>query len=138
MGFEQALSRSIGLFGRLGKAAGNTEAYEFTDVDRSWSLGTRVAGEGWRRADDSAGLAVVVNNASAARQRFLAAGGLGILVGDGRLPRPAAEQILETYYSAALLKQVQVSLDYQWIDHPAYNTQRGPVSIIAIRLHGQF
>jgi high affinity Mn2+ porin len=138
IGFEQALSRNVGLFGRIGKAAGNVEAYEFTDVDRSWVLGTHLAGDGWHRSDDSAGFAVVANNASAARQRYLAAGGLGILVGDGRLPRAAAEQIFETYYSAALLKLLQVSFDYQWIGHPAYNAERGPVSVIAIRLHGQF
>jgi high affinity Mn2+ porin len=138
VGFEQQLPNNFGLFGRIGKAAGNVEAYEFTDVDRSWSVGSRVTGAGWHRSDDSAGVAAIDNNASAARQRYLAAGGLGILVGDGRLPRPAAEQILETYYSAALLRQLQVSIDYQWINHPAYNKDRGPVSVIALRVHSQF
>jgi high affinity Mn2+ porin len=114
------------------------ESYEFTDVDRSWSLGTSVTGADWHRAGDVAGIAAVNNNASAARQRYLAAGGLGILVGDSRLPRPAAEQILEAYYSAALLKQLHMSIDYQWINHPAYNRDRGPVSVIALRVHAQF
>jgi high affinity Mn2+ porin len=138
VGFEQGLPHNFGLFGRIGKAAGNVEAYEFTDVDRSLSVGARVTGADWHRSDDSAGIAAVNNNASAARQQYLAAGGLGILVGDGRLPRPEAEQILETYYSAALLRQLYVSIDYQWINHPAYNPQRGPVSVITLRVHSQF
>jgi high affinity Mn2+ porin len=138
VGFEQQLQHNFGLFGRIGKAAGNVESYEFTDVDRSWSLGTSVTGADWHRAGDVAGIAAVNNNASAARQRYLAAGGLGILVGDSRLPRPAAEQILEAYYSAALLKQLHMSIDYQWINHPAYNRDRGPVSVIALRVHAQF
>lgn len=138
IGWEQQLPYDVGLFGRIGKAAGNVEAYEFTDVDRSWSLGASMAGGLWRRAEDTVGVAAVNNNASAARQRFLDAGGLGILVGDGRLPHPGAEQIFETYYSAALFSQLHVSVDYQWINHPAYNRDRGPVSLVALRLHGQF
>ena len=66
------------------------------------------------------------------------AGGLGILIGDGKLPHPAAEEIIETYYSAALFSHAQLSLDYQWINHPAYNTDRGPASVFAVRFHAQF
>jgi high affinity Mn2+ porin len=67
----------------------------------------------------------------------LNAGGLGILIGDGKLPHPGPEQIIETYYSAAVGKFLRLSLDYQWIGHPAYNRDRGPVSIVAIRRHAQ-
>ena len=138
IGFEQQLPHAVGLFGRFGKAAGNVEAYEFTDADRSWSLGASVTGADWHRGGDTVGMAAINNAASAARQRYLAAGGLGILIGDGRLPHPAAEQIFETYYSAALFRQLHVSLDYQWINHPAYNQDRGPVSLVALRVHSQF
>jgi len=65
------------------------------------------------------------------------AGGLGILVGDGRLPHPRPEQILETYYDWALLPQLHASIDYQYIRNPAYNGDRGPVSVFAIRMHTQ-
>jgi high affinity Mn2+ porin len=68
----------------------------------------------------------------------LNAGGLGILVGDGRLPHPGAEQIAETYYSLAVLAAAALTLDYQWIKNPAYNGDRGPVSVFAIRVHAQF
>ena len=66
------------------------------------------------------------------------AGGLGILVCDGKLPHPGAEEILETYYDAAVLPHAQLTVDYQYIDHPAYNRDRGPVSVWAVRFHAQF
>lgn len=135
---EQSISASLGAFMRVGKAQGNVEAYEFTDVDRSAALGLSLKGSAWHRQQDTVGLAAVVNNASAARQRYLAAGGLGIIIGDGRLPHPGPEQILETYYSAQVLAHLDLSLDYQWVDHPAFNRDRGPVSLLAFRLHAQF
>ncbi len=138
LSFEQQLSTDFGLFGRVGKAAGNVEAYEFTDVDRTAALGLSLQGSSWHRADDTVGLVAINNNASAARQRYLNAGGLGILVGDGKLPHPGPEQIVETYYSAAFIGYLHISLDYQWINHPAYNCDRGPVSVFAVRVHAQF
>jgi high affinity Mn2+ porin len=84
------------------------------------------------------GLAGLRNGISAARERFLNAGGLGILVGDGQLPHPGPEEILETYYNATVFPHAQVTLDYQWVDHPAYNRDRGPVSLFAVRFHAQF
>jgi high affinity Mn2+ porin len=68
----------------------------------------------------------------------LKAGGLGVLVGDGRLPHPGAEQIIETYYSVAARTWAHVTFDYQWVKNPAYNTDRGPVSVFALRVHAQF
>ena len=71
-------------------------------------------------------------------QAYLAAGGLGILVGEGRLPHPGLERIAETYYSLAAGRLAHISLDYQFVDHPAYNRDRGPVSVFGVRLHSQF
>ena len=65
-------------------------------------------------------------------------GGLGLLVGDGKLPHPRPEQIVETYYALAPLSWASVTLDYQWVRNPAFNTDRGPVSILAVRVHAQF
>lgn len=138
LNLEQQLIKDLGFFARVGKAAGNVEAYEFTDIDRSDEAGLSLKGTRWQREHDTVGLAVLVNNISAERQRYLNAGGLGILVGDGRLPHPGPEQILETYYSAQLFPHAQLSLDYQWVDHPAYNRDRGPASIYAVRFHAQF
>jgi len=134
---EQQIAPQLGVFIRAGKAAGNVEAYEFTDVDRTLAAGLSLQGSNWHRPGDTLGLAAINNGISAARQRYLNSGGLGILIGDGKLPRPGPEQIIETYYSAAVGKFLHLSLDYQWIGHPAYNRDRGPVSIVAIRLHAQ-
>jgi len=138
IGLEQPLSDSIGVFARISKAAGNVEAYEFTDIDRSVEVGSSIGGSLWHRPEDSVGIAAIDNNISAEREAYLNLGGLGILVGDGRLPHPAAEQILETYYSVAAWSWARLSLDYQWVKNPAYNTDRGPVSIVAARIHAQF
>ena len=65
-------------------------------------------------------------------------GGLGILVGDGMLPHPGLEQIVETYYSYALTSATRLAVDYQFIANPGYNTDRGPASVVSGRLHWQF
>ncbi len=134
---EQAVGDGVGLFARLGRAQGDVEAYEFTDIDRSLELGTSIAGKRWRRPDDTVGFAGLVNGISGVRERFLALGGLGILVGDGRLPHPGDERILESYYSLAMATWLHVTLDYQYVRNPAYNRDRGPVSILALRIHLQ-
>jgi high affinity Mn2+ porin len=138
LSLEQQLSANLGIFARAGNASGNVEAYEFTDVDRSISAGLSLKGRRWSRAEDTVGLAAIVNSISAERERYLDAGGLGILVGDGQLPHPGSEQILEGYYELGVVSWAQLTLDYQWVKNPAYNTDRGPVSIVALRLHAQF
>jgi high affinity Mn2+ porin len=135
---EQELARDLGMFARVGKTSGNVEAYEFADIDRTLAAGLSLKGSRWDRADDTVGLAGIVNHISAAREEFLNAGGLGILIGDGQLPHPGPEQILETYYNLGLVPQAHLSLDYQFVKNPAYNRDRGPVSIFAVRFHAQF
>jgi high affinity Mn2+ porin len=134
---EQELTQDLGMFARLGKAAGNVEAYDFSDIDRTFAVGLSLKGSRWARGADTLGVAGINDDISAARERYLNAGGLGILVGDGQLPHPGPEQILETYYSASVFPHAQLTLDYQWVDHPAYNRDRGPVSIFAVRVHMQ-
>jgi high affinity Mn2+ porin len=134
---EQQLTATLGAFLRAGGAAGNVEAYEFTDVDATLSTGLSLKGMRWNRADDTIGVAAIVNDISASRKRYLNAGGLGILVGDGRLPHPGREQIVETYYDWTVLRQLHASVDYQYIRNPAYNSDRGPVSVFAVRVHTQ-
>ncbi len=138
LNLEQQLSADLGVFARVGKAAGNVETYEFSDIDRTAAVGLSMQGKRWGRFDDTVGLAAIDNGISATRERYLDAGGRGILVGDGRLPRPGAEQIVETYYRWAVVQWAQLTLDYQYVINPAYNSERGPVSIVALRVHAQF
>ena len=135
---EQQLTDHLSLFARAGIADGNYEPYEFADIDRTLAFGLALSGDRWGRKDDTVGLAGVANAISKVHQQYLAAGGLGILIGDGRLPHYAAERILEAYYSVALRKDVKVSFDGQVFDNLAYNRDRGPATVLAARLHAQF
>ena len=85
---EQQLCDGLGLFMRSGKDQGNVESYEFTDIDRTLSAGLSLQGTRWNRAGDTLGFAAILNGISADRERYLNAGGLGILIGDGKLPNP--------------------------------------------------
>ena len=97
-----------------------------------------VGGGRWGRKSDTVGLALIANGISRENQRYLAAGGLGVLVGDGQLPHPGTEAIGEVYYSWRPLQPVAVTADYQLVANPGYNRDRGPANIFALRLHGQF
>ncbi|WP_375381451.1 carbohydrate porin [uncultured Sphingomonas sp.] len=132
---EQAVSDTLGLFARAGIADGSIEPYDFTDIDRTVQAGGVLAGKGWGRPGDRIGLAAIVNGISAEHRRYLAAGGLGVLVGDGQLPHPGAEAIGEGWYAVGLGTHATVTLDYQLIVDPGYNRDRGPVSVVALRAH---
>jgi high affinity Mn2+ porin len=135
---QQPVSDELGLFARVGKAGGNVEVYEFTDSDQSISAGLSLKGTRWHRAADTWGLVAMESKISSTRERYLNAGGLGILVGDGQLPHPGPEQVAESYYEYAPTHWGQLTLDYQYVVNPAYNRDRGPVSIVALRAHAQF
>jgi high affinity Mn2+ porin len=135
---EQQLTESVGAFFRAGWADGNIEPWDFTDIDRTVSGGLSINGRLWGRPDDVIGVAGVINGISGAHAAFLNAGGLGILVGDGRLPNYASEKILEAYYSYAVTPSTRLTFDYQYMANPAYNADRGPVNIFAGRMHWQF
>jgi high affinity Mn2+ porin len=137
LNMEQQIVADVGIFGRVGWADGDFETYEFTDIDRTASGGVSVAGARWGRPHDTFGLATVVNGLSNARIAYLNAGGLGVLIGDGQLPHPGLEEILETYYRLPL-HSWELTADYQFIVHPAYNRDRGPVSVISARVRKQF
>jgi high affinity Mn2+ porin len=134
---EQQIVDNVGLFVRAGVANGQREPYEFTDVDRTIAAGLSVSGKLWGRDGDTFGIAGVVNSISSIHQAFFNAGGLGILVGDGILPNPGTERIFETYYSLPVLWS-KLTFDYQLIMNPAYNKDRGPVSVLGVRAHWQY
>lgn len=134
---EQELARNLGAFVRLGWSDGQNEAWVFADVDRTATAGISVKGEGWHRPEDTLAVAGVLNGLSSVHRDFFAAGGTGILVGDGALTY-GLEEILETYYDFQIWKTVHTSIDYQFINHPGFNRDRGPVSVLSARLHWSF
>jgi high affinity Mn2+ porin len=137
LNWEQEIAKNVGVFSRLGWNDGHEEAWMFTDVDYTASLGLSFKGQAWHRPGDTFGLAGLANGITRVEQEFLEVGGLGILAGDGNL-NYGWEKILETYYDAAVWKTVHVAVDYQFIDDPAFNRERGPVSVLGIRLRAQF
>ena len=138
LNLQQQLSADLSLFARAGLASGSVEPYEFADIDRTITAGLSLSGAGWGRKNDTVLLAGAVNALSAAHRAYFAAGGLGILIGDGRLPHYGTEDILETYYDLGLNKILHLAVDLQFVNNPAYNRDRGPVAIGALRLHAQF
>ncbi|MBU6463748.1 MAG: carbohydrate porin [Bradyrhizobium sp.] len=134
---EQQIMDGVGLFARAGYTPGNLETYAFTDVDETVAGGASLSGKLWGRSDDTLGIVGIVNMISKEHQAYLAAGGLTALIGDGMLPHPGPEQIMEVYYQLPVYSW-QLTLDYQFITNPAYNRDRGPVSVVATRLHAQF
>jgi high affinity Mn2+ porin len=138
LNLEQEVMPDLGAFARISFNDGSKETYEFTDVNRSATTGIAVKGTGWNRADDVFGLAAVVNGISGAARAYFAAGGLGVLIGDGQLPHYRTEDIIETYYSMRVAEHFTVTADYQYVANPAYNRDRGPVSIFSLRIHAEF
>jgi high affinity Mn2+ porin len=134
---EQEVTSDLGVFARAGFADGDIEPYSYTEIDRTAAAGLSLKGTQWGRPDDTFALAGIVNGISKIHQQFLNDGGLGILIGDGQLPHPGLEQIIEAYYLFPVYKW-NVTLDYQFIVNPAYNRDRGPVSVISARLETDF
>jgi len=133
-----------GLFMRLGWQDAKTEDFVFTEVDRHASAGGQLSGARWRRSEDRLGAAVAIEGLSDVHRDYLAAGGSGFLLGDGRL-NYAREQILEIYYragwvwsSGTVTVRAQLTPDFQYIQNPGFNQDRGPVRFYALRLHLEY
>jgi high affinity Mn2+ porin len=134
LNLEQEIARDLGVFARYGWSDGKTETWAFTQIDRSFSGGISIPGRLWKRAGDTVGVAGVRNYLAGDHRTFLAAGGTGFIIGDGRLDY-APETIAEAYYAWHACKSWTVTLDYQRVANPAYNRDRGPVSVGTLRLH---
>ncbi|HEY9155987.1 MAG TPA: carbohydrate porin [Opitutaceae bacterium] len=135
--FEQGLTRDLSVFGRASWNDGHSETWMFTEIDSSVSAGLSLVGTSWHRHDDGIGVAVVSNGLSDDHRGYLAAGGYGFIVGDGRL-NYARENLIESYYSWAVIHGLTLSFDAQFFQHPAYNRDRGPVELAGVRVHVQW
>ena len=137
---EQEISKEVGLFGRFSYNDGHNETWAFTEIDRSLSLGATSTGARWHRPTDRLGVALVANGLSPEHRAYLAAGGSGFILGDGRL-NYGLEYIGEVYYSIDFPRyHAALSPDYQIVFNPGYNTSRlpGPVHIVGLRVHVEF
>jgi high affinity Mn2+ porin len=135
LNFEQPLTDEgeTGIFGRLGWNNGSHESWTYTESDRHASLGAQLSGVHWGRKEDRVGIAYGINGLSTPHKNYLAAGGSGILLGDGKL-NYGLEQVIETYYRIQLGRYVQLSPDFQYLQNPGYNRDRGPAEVYSLRL----
>lgn len=134
LNMEQEVANNVGVFARVSGHDGSYEAYEFSDIDRSVSAGVALQGALWGRAGDKVGIGAAVNSLSSSAQQYFAAGGMGILIGDGKIDY-AREQIAEAYYAFKVMDKVTLTADYQRVLNPGYNQDRGPVNVYALRVH---
>jgi high affinity Mn2+ porin len=134
---EQELTSDLGFFARASVNDGGKEAFDFTEINQSLSTGFALQGDRWNRHDDTVGLAAVMNGLSDDARRYFSTGGMGVLIGDGRLNYDT-ERIAEVYYNWQMAKWLALGADYQHITNPAYNRDRGPVSVFGMRLHAEY
>ena len=132
---EQSLGESAGGFLRVGWNDGKNETWAYTEIDQTISGGISYNFSLIKRPDDNLGVAFVINGISAVHRAYLNSGGYGFIIGDGKLPHYGPEDIIEAYYLFQLNKMFGISLDYQFVVNPAYNEDRGPVNIGAVRVH---
>jgi high affinity Mn2+ porin len=138
LNLEQQIAPDLGAFARASANNGSKEVYEFTEINRSISAGISLKGDRWHRPDDTFGLAGVVNSISPQARSYFAAGGLGVLIGDGQLPRYGFEKIFEVYYKLSVVEGINFTVDFQHVVDPAYDAVRGPIEIIGFRAHIEF
>ncbi|MBC7473058.1 MAG: carbohydrate porin [Candidatus Sericytochromatia bacterium] len=137
LNLEQNINEYIGTFAKLSWNDGNNQTWMFTEIDHSGALGLNLAGKLWSRKDDNIGASFVINGISSDHKDYLANGGLGFIIGDGKL-KYAPESIFETYYNFKLNQNINLSADYQLVLNPAYNSDRGLVNIFGLRTHIEF
>jgi high affinity Mn2+ porin len=123
-----------GMFARVGWSDGRNESFAFTETDRHLSAGVQVSGAHWGRSDDRFGFATARTGIVRVHRDYLNAGGLGFLLGDGKLDY-GGEQLMEAYYRVQLGRFLQMSPDFQAIRNPGYNRDRGPGIVGSMRLN---
>ena len=133
LNWEQALNSDVGLFARWSQNPGKTET-QTLDISRSLSGGLSIKGSTWSRPDDIVGIGFAVNGISAAEINYLKQGGYTAFIGDGQLSYKN-EQVFEAYYNSKIYKELYLTVDYQRIANPAYNSSRGPIHILGLRAH---
>lgn len=134
LNLEQELTEGLRGFWRAGWNEGRHETFAYTEIDRSVAVGADFKGDRWGRTHDQIGLAYVINGLAQDHRRYLGAGGLGFILGDGAL-HYGTERIMEAYYRIHIWRGIAVSPDFQWITNPGYNRDRGPVFVAGFRLH---
>ncbi len=139
---EQNITKNIGVYFRGMISDGQTETLALTEADNSIATGVSFSGAIWKRPTDTFGISVLQNGLSDARKSYLAAGGISFFIGDYSAPGQSLnyspEKIVETYYSWGVYKGTWLTANYQHINNPAYNADRGPANFFGVRFHAEY
>ena len=134
---EQEVTANLSVFGRFGWNEGQHESFAYTEDDQTFQVGAAYFPVRWHRPADKMGVAVVSNAIKRDHQNYLKYGGLGFILGDGKL-NYGRENIVESYYTWHAWKGLFYSVDIQHINNPGYNRDRGPAWIGSVRMHVDF
>ena len=134
---EQELVQGVGAFLRAGWNDGRTESWAFTEVERAVALGVSLSGALWKRPTDTFGAAVAWNGVNADHRDYLAASGLGFMLGDGAL-NAGTENVVDIYYRFAPWRFLALSAEVQHFTNLGFNRDRGPVTVWGLRVHAGF
>lgn len=135
--FEQPITGNLTVAGRFGWNDGKTESYAYTEIEQTVTLGATYSGSQWSRPLDKAGLAFSSNAIKRYHQQYLAAGGLGFILGDGAL-NYGRENIEEAFYNAHAWRGLFFAPGLSHVNNPGYNRDRGPVWVPSLRAHVDF
>lgn len=137
LNIEQSITRNLQFGGRFGWNEGQHESFAYTEVDQTFAIGGRYAGAAWHRPGDNVGVVFNTNAIKKDHQNYLKLGGLGFLLGDGRL-NYAREDIVEAYYNLHAWRGLYYAVGNTFLEHPGYNQDRGPVDVQTVRMHLDF
>jgi high affinity Mn2+ porin len=137
LNLEQEIGSGVGVFLRAGWNDGKTESWAFTEIERTLALGATVRGDPWKRPRDLFGVAVALNGINGDHRDYLSAGGLGVMLGDGSL-HASTEEVLDAFYRASLASFAAVTFEVEHYRNPAFNRDRGPLTVFGLRLHADF
>ena len=134
---QQEITDNLRVFARFGWNEGQHESFAYTEVDQTVEAGGDYFGRRWHRGEDKLGIAVISNAIKSDHQNYLKYGGLGFLLGDGKLTH-GRENIVESYYNWHAWRGLFYAIDVQHISNPGYNRDRGPAWVGSVRGHVDF
>jgi len=134
---DLAFNENHGIFARYSWNDGNTESMGYTQADRAFNMGWVYSFGRIKRPNDALGICGSINELSERHQRFLEAGGTGFMLGDGSLDYDR-EMVAEVFYKINLIKNADITMDYQYVMNSAYNKSRGNVHFLGLRLDFSF
>jgi high affinity Mn2+ porin len=137
LNIEQELPANFRAFLRTGWNEGHKESFAYTEINNTFAIGADLSGDKWHRKDDRLGTAFETGGLSSQHRQYLALGGLGFILGDGRL-RYGREDVSETYYNAHVVSGLYMAVQLSYVNNPGYNRDRGPVIVPGVRAHVDF